>query len=82
MKKRLIDILKAFINKNFKNSKEVIIFFVFVFISSLFWLFASLAENYTTSLDKTIVFKNVPESKLLVSGNKEKLNIKVSGNRI
>lgn len=63
--------------KKIKNNKKVRIFALFFLLSALFWLLIKLSREYTTTTQVSVVYKDLPENKILQSEVKDKINVKI-----
>lgn len=63
----------------FFKKKDVIVFFVFLMISTSIWFFNALRNEYTYEYSFSIKLINVPDELLLISPQVQKLNVKVEG---
>jgi hypothetical protein len=62
----------------FRN--KLLIYFIFLCLSALFWLLIALGKNYTTNITFPIECNNLPKNKVLVGDIPDKLILKVNSN--
>ena len=56
--------LKKIINReNIPNSKKLVVFSIFLFVSSFLWFFIALSNNYEDFIDVNYFYKNFPDEK-------------------
>lgn len=60
-----------------KVNKNLPIFLVFLFISTIFWLLKSLNKEYETYIEIPIKYTNLPESKVLLNHLPDHLKIEI-----
>lgn len=58
--------------------KRYIVFLVFVFISAFLWLLNALSERYTTIISHPVIYKNMPDDKILVNKLPAELDLRVT----
>lgn len=71
-------IFKRFI-QNLKLNKNLPIFLIFLFISTIFWLLKSLNKEYETRLQIPIRYINIPKAKILLNELPENLELEIRG---
>ena len=74
--KRGEELTRGFVQK-LKVNKNLPIFLVFLFISTIFWLLKSLTKEYETRIEIPIKYTNLPESKVLLNQLPDHLEIKI-----
>ncbi len=72
--KNLIEVVEKY---RVKNQKKLMVYGVFVLISTVFWLLSTLSENYTTTVNFPVRFSHLPEKSVLVNELPEKIQLKV-----
>ena len=64
---------------NIKDNKDLLTFSIFLILSTIFWFLISLNKVYTTEVPYPIVYKHLPENKILVNNPPEKITITIRG---
>ncbi|MFH2144008.1 MAG: CdaR family protein [Bacteroidota bacterium] len=81
MKKKIIEKLnRIFRSERKETNRRVFLFFLFLLISSTFWLLNALSKEYLTSFNYPIEIINYPEDKIAVGNIPDNLTIQVRGN--
>lgn len=65
--------------KTFFLQKDVIVFMVFVIISTFIWLFNALRNDFTYEYNLKVKLTNIPEEMILLSPSTQKLDVKIEG---
>ncbi len=58
---------------------KILVYLVFVAISTVFWFLNELSNNYTTTINYPVRFTNLPKNKILVSDLPKNLTLNVNG---
>ncbi|MEN8138954.1 MAG: YbbR-like domain-containing protein [Bacteroidota bacterium] len=77
MKRTYREIVKLI--KNYSKGRNYRVFFVFVFISTLFWLLIKLSKSYTVTDDFSVKYISVPENLSWSKIDEANLSLEVSG---
>jgi len=77
----LITILKNIKKIIFRRgwNRRAMFFFIFLFISGIFWVLSSLDKSYTTIISYPVEYMNFPPNKVLVEDVPNKIKLGVSG---
>jgi len=67
-----------YLKKN-KSNRDVMIFFIFLLVSALFWLLNALSEPYSATFTIPVKYVNVPEDEAIVEKSHDLLILKVRG---
>ena len=62
-----------------KVNRELLVFFVFLCISGIFWLLQAFQESTTVLIDYKIRIVNIPEKLVITSDIPESINVTVAG---
>jgi len=74
----IIDKIKFFfVKKKLLFNKNFVVFLIFVFISTVFWLLKQLEQEYIADISCPVHFTNIPKNKIVVSDLPSKLILKV-----
>jgi len=73
----LLNVLKYIRNNIY--SKNVGIFLIFLFLSSVFWLLNQLEENYVTSVAYPVKYTNPPPNKVFVGELPSRVKLEIEG---
>lgn len=65
--------------KAFFLQKDVVVFIIFIIISTFVWLFNALRDDFTHEYNLTVKLTNVPDDMILLSSTSQKLNVKIEG---
>lgn len=78
---RLASILKSYTKKLrlLKVNRELLVFFVFLCISGVFWLLQAFQENTTALVDYKIRIINIPEKLVITSDIPESISVTAAG---
>ncbi|GAB4284671.1 MAG: hypothetical protein Kow0068_09830 [Marinilabiliales bacterium] len=79
MKEKLLNSFEK-IKNNENLRRKILIFLIFLLISSTFWLLNALTKDYITVLKVPLKYKNMPEGKVLVHELPTQAHILVKGN--
>ncbi len=91
MSKRKIKLNLYFIKKNYDRFKSRItkdapslkkrlpVFLVFVFLSSLLWVYRALDDTFVASIKFPIKYQNLPKNKILIDSPPPKFKLQVKG---
>jgi hypothetical protein len=60
-----------------KEDRNALVFLVFLFISTGFWILNALQKSYTTTINYPIRFTNIPDGQILKDEKKGELELKV-----
>lgn len=71
-------LIKRFIQA-LKLNKNLPIFLIFLFISTIFWLLKSLNKEYETRLEIPIRYINIPSNKILLNQLPENIELEIRG---
>lgn len=74
--------MKGFLAKktsNSKTTKKQHVLFFFLVISALFWLMTNLSKTYTSSVEYSLAYKNLPPAKLFQSNPSQSIEFTVTG---
>ncbi len=63
-----------------KDNKDILIFLIFLLISTGFWFFNALKDDYTSVFTYTVNFENIPENSTITESSVQKVQIKVRAN--
>ncbi len=66
--------------KRVKLNPNSFIFFFFLLVSTIFWFFNALSNNYIATIKVPVQFINFPENKLTSGKTIEHINVRVSAN--
>jgi YbbR domain-containing protein len=64
---------------NIKNNKDLLTFSIFLILSTIFWFLIALNKVYTTEVPFPIVYKNLPEDRILTNNPPEEIIITIRG---
>ena len=78
---RFISIVKIYTKKLrlLKVNRELLVFFVFLCIASIFWLLQAFRENATTQLHYNLHFSNFPEEMVITSDIPKQISATIAG---
>ncbi len=91
MSKRQIKLNLYFFRKNFDRFKSRIrkdapslkkrlpVFLVFVFLSTLLWIYRALDDSFVAGIKYPVNYKNLPKNKILIDSPPPKLKLQVKG---
>lgn len=74
---QIAEITNKAINVFKKIDRKYLIFFVFLLISTFFWLLNALSEDYTTMVKHPVIYKNMPSDRVLVNKLPSELEFKI-----
>lgn len=60
-----------------KTNREFLIFLFFVFVSSIFWLLQTLNEEYESTLEIPVEYRNIPPNVVVTSNTPEVIKVTV-----
>jgi len=61
-----------------KEDRNVFVFLIFLFLSTVFWFMNALQKNYTTIIDYPVRFTNIPKGYILKDSKVKDLKLKVN----
>jgi hypothetical protein len=73
------NIKNFFARRNFKSDKRIIVFLIFVFISTIFWFLNQLEQEYETEVTLPVRYTSFPKDKILVNELPRQFDIRVKG---
>ncbi len=65
--------------KAISRNRKILIFLVFLFISSILWFLNTLNKEYITQIDIPLRYVNIPDQKKLVDDYNKTLSVEISG---
>ncbi|MBN1116980.1 MAG: hypothetical protein JXA77_07245 [Bacteroidales bacterium] len=72
---------KNYISSNYiALRKRVVVFFIFIVLSSSFWLYTALDDTYVAENKYPVEFSNLPKNKILAGEPPKKITLRVRGN--
>lgn len=74
------ELLTKFSIVDLKANRDILVFFVFLLVSSAFWLLNAMRDSYITELSYPVTFVNVPPNKAIVSVSSNQLNFRLRAN--
>ncbi|ASB50874.1 CdaR family protein [Alkalitalea saponilacus] len=66
--------------KKIQKNKDALIFLIFLFISTAFWFFNALRDDYTTEISYPVRFVNLPENKVITEASNDKVIFRIRAN--
>jgi hypothetical protein len=72
--KKVVDAIGKY---RIKNPKKLMVYGIFVLLSTVFWLLSALSENYSTTIRYPVKFTNLPKKSVLINELPDKVDLKV-----
>ncbi|MDA3779962.1 MAG: hypothetical protein PF487_07070, partial [Bacteroidales bacterium] len=67
----------VFVKRKIFLDKKFVVFLFFVLLSTIFWLFKQLEQEYYTDISYPVRFTNIPKNKIIVSDLPSSISVKV-----
>ena len=71
--------LKGYLNKEkITSNKKLLVYLIFVGVSTIFWFLNALSKEYTTSINYPVYYMNFPKDKVLTNELPKRLSLRVN----